>query len=320
MNNYLHKSLWFVILFVWSVPAVFASIDPVVFCRFLTQLRDRLEPGGALVGHNVTNAAEEMGGFLEAIQNDPGLKTTFHTVSEEGISVSIKSPSLEQILERYVQAIGGEKALENLRTRVCQGRFIDDRPYAGPQKIIPFETFSKVPDKSLVIMKDPENQEKEGFDGKIRWRQDNHGLILRENLERSQMDYFLDPHNALRIVKYFPDMELMGTVRLRDHQVHVVENSRRSPHYTLYFDVKTGLLIQVGYYELHEYEEVDGILFPFRLEYSRKGGSNTYVFDDVKHNIPVEDEIFSMPEKGKAAYGVGFVGQDEIIYLRSKGR
>jgi hypothetical protein len=236
--------------------------------------------------------------FLEAIQNDPELTTTFHTVSAEGISVSIKSPTLDQVLERYIEAIGGQEAIGKLTTRVCKGRYIDDRPYAGPKKIIPFETFSKVPDKSLFILKNPENGEKEGFDGSTRWRMDSHGLVRRENQARSQMDYFLDPRNALRIGEYFPDMELMGKVKLRDHEVYVVKNSRKSPHYTLYFDVVTGFLVQIGFYELHDYKEVDGIRFPFRLEYSRKGGSNTYIFDDVRQNVPIADERFDMPGKG----------------------
>jgi caffeoyl-CoA O-methyltransferase len=276
---------------------IFIDANKQDYGKFLALLKDRLKPGGALVGHNVTNSAEEMEDFLKAIQDDPDLKTTFHTVSAEGISVSIKSPSLEQILERYVNTIGGEKVLGKMTTRVCRGHYIDDRPYAGPKKVIPFETFSKIPDKSLFIYRDQENEEKEGFDGNIRWRQDNNGLVRRENQERSQMDYFLDPQNALRIEQYFPDMELMGKVKLRDHEVYVVENSRKSPHYTLYFEAATGLLIQIGFYELHEYKEVDGILFPFRLEYSRKGGSNTYVFDDVRHNIPIEDMFFHMPKK-----------------------
>ena len=277
---------------------IFIDANKEDYGRFLELLKDRLKPGGALVGHNVTNSAREMKDFLEAIQNDPELETTFHTVSAEGISVSIKSPTLEQILGRYVEALGGQAAIEKLTTRVCKGRFIDDRPYAGPKQVVPFETFSKVSDKSLFILKHPENTEQEGFDGKIRWRLDTNGLIKRENQERSQMDYFLDPQNALRIREYFPGMEVMGKVMLRGHSVYVVENTRKSPHYTLYFDVGNGLLIQIGYYELHEYREVDGIKFPFRLEYSRKGGSNTYVFDDVRHNMPIEDERFAMPGKG----------------------
>ncbi|UCE40366.1 MAG: hypothetical protein JSV17_13010 [Candidatus Aminicenantes bacterium] len=212
-----------------------------------------------------------------------------------------ESHTLEQILERYVEAIGGKEAVEKLTTRVCKGQFIDDRPYAGPKQVIPFETFSKIPDKSLFIMKHPDNTERDGFDGKIRWRQDNNGLVRRENQERSQMDFFLDPQNALRIQEYFPGMEVMGKVKLRGHSVYVVENNRKSPHYTLYFDVETGQLIQIGYYELHEYQDVDGIKFPFRLELSRKGGSNTYVFEDVRHNVTIEDERFIMPGKGKGA-------------------
>jgi hypothetical protein len=219
-----------------------------------------------------------------------------------GVSTAIigfqqESMTLEKVLERYVDAVGGQEAIAKLTTRVCKGQFIDDRPYVGPKQIIPFETLSKIPDKTLIIMKLPENIEHEGFDGNIRWRKDNNGLVRRENQERSQMDYFLDPQNVLRINEYFPGMELIGKVKLRGYSVYVVENSRKSPHYTLYFDVETGLLIQIGYYELYEYRDVDGIKFPFRLENSRKGGSNTYEFQDVRHNIPIEDKRFVMPDK-----------------------
>jgi len=115
------------------------------------------------------------------------------------------------------------------------------------------------------------------------------------------LEYFLDPQNALRIREYFPAMELMGMVKLRGLSVYIVENSRKSPHYTLYFDVAKGLLVQIGYYEIYDYQDVDGIKFPFRLDYGRKGGSNTYIFDEVRHNSPIEDDRFSMPRKKDGA-------------------
>jgi caffeoyl-CoA O-methyltransferase len=276
---------------------IFIDANKEDYGRFFEMLKDRIKPGGALLGHNVTNSAREMKDFLDAIRNDPDFKTTFHPVSAEGISVSIKTPTLEQILNRYVETLGGRVAIEKLTSRVCRGRFIDDRPYAGPKQIIPFDALSKVPDKSLFILHHPDNTEWEGFDGSIRWRLDNNGLVRREDQERSQMDYFCDPQNALRIREYFPAMEMMGTVKLRGLSVYVVENSRKSPHYTLYFNAGNGLLVQIGYYEVHDYRDVDGVKFPFRLEYSRKGGSNSYVFDEVRHNVPVEDDRFSMPSK-----------------------
>lgn len=279
---------------------VFIDADKKDYGRFLRLLKNRVKPGGAIVGHNVTNSEREMKNFLDMIENDPELTTAFHPVSAEGISVSIrkdKPPNLEEILERYIDAVGGREAISKLTTRTCKGHFIDDRPYAGPKQVISFETFSRIPDKSLFIMDHTENPEREGFDGMVRWRLDNNGLIQRKNQERSQMDYFLDPQNALRIHEYFPGMELTGTAKLRGNSVYVVKNKRKSPHFTLYFDEDTGLLVQIGYYELHDYRDVDGIKYPFRLEYSRKGGSNTYIFEDVRHNIPVEDTLFIMPKK-----------------------
>jgi predicted O-methyltransferase YrrM len=59
------------------------------YVRFLNLVRGRVVEGGAIVGHNVTNHAEDMQDYLAAIRNDAGLETTFHELSAEGISVSI---------------------------------------------------------------------------------------------------------------------------------------------------------------------------------------------------------------------------------------
>ena len=60
------------------------------YVKFLRLLKDRISPGGAIVAHNVTNQARDMKEFLEAIRNDSTLETTFHEISAEGFSVSIK--------------------------------------------------------------------------------------------------------------------------------------------------------------------------------------------------------------------------------------
>ena len=60
--------------------------------------------------------------------------------------------------------------------------------------------------------------------------------------------------------------------------------------------VETGLLRRIGYYwDLTDYREVDGVMVPFRIARSRKGGSTTLVFDRVAHNVPLEDNLFHMP-------------------------
>jgi predicted O-methyltransferase YrrM len=59
------------------------------YVKFLRLLRNRVVTGGAIVGHNVTNYAHDMRDYLAAIQNDPGLETTFAELSAEGMSISI---------------------------------------------------------------------------------------------------------------------------------------------------------------------------------------------------------------------------------------
>ncbi len=69
---------------------IFIDANKEDYGKFFQILRDRIIPGGALVAHNVANYAQDMKDFLEAIQNDPDFGTTFHPISEEGLSVSIK--------------------------------------------------------------------------------------------------------------------------------------------------------------------------------------------------------------------------------------
>jgi hypothetical protein len=56
------------------------------------------------------------------------------------------------------------------------------------------------------------------------------------------------------------------------------------------------LLVRLGYSGvLSDYRVVDGVRVPFRYALSRKGGSSTYSFDRIAHNVPVDRTHFAMP-------------------------
>jgi hypothetical protein len=137
----------------------------------------------------------------------------------------------------------------------------------------------------------------EGSDGGTAWVQDLDGLNLKETALRSKIAWLLNPQNALRIGEYFPDLRVVSERAIGDSWVYVVESSELDPaHYALSFDVETGLLVGIGYYwYLQEYLEVDGVLVPHRVHISRKGGSTTYIFDLVGHNLPLEETLFAAP-------------------------
>jgi len=68
----------------------------------------------------------------------------------------------------------------------------------------------------------------------------------------------------------------------------------------IFFDVETGLLTQIGnFIELLDYREVDGIKVPFSISISRKGGSSTFVFENIEHNVFLDEKKFAKPDPGE---------------------
>ena len=58
--------------------------------RFFDMVYPRLSARGLFIAHNVVNKRDEMGDFLDAVQNHPSLWTTIVSPSGEGMSVSFK--------------------------------------------------------------------------------------------------------------------------------------------------------------------------------------------------------------------------------------
>ena len=95
--------------------------------------------------------------------------------------------------------------------------------------------------------------------------------------------------------EYFPGMHVVGRETRYGHDVYVVHSDLDSTHNALSFDVKSGLLVQIGWFwTLEDYQESDGVKVPTRVAESRKGGSTTWIFGDVTHNTPVALEVFAV--------------------------
>ncbi len=209
---------------------------------------------------------------------------------------SDKIPNVEQILERYAEAMGGREAIEKLSTRICTGRVITDlstREHPIYESGY-FEAYAKVPSSYYTKTWSDQGNYIRAYDGNEGWISDKCGVKPDKSAEKRRLDWLLNPQNALRIKEYFPDLRMQGTLVVHDHEVYALETS--ALHQPLFFDVNSGLLIGFGYnWEIHDYREVDGVLFPHRIHLSRKGGSTVYEFETVENNKRINDSLFSMP-------------------------
>jgi hypothetical protein len=209
-------------------------------------------------------------------------------------------PTVEMVLKRYIDAAGGREALERLSTRLSTGIMITDLT-SRQEPILEkywFTAHAKSPSCYLLEIWTDHGIEKTGFDGTAGWKQDKCGAQPDESAERSKLAYFLNPQGPLYIPDYFPGLKYAGREMLAGKQADVLEPAGRpAAHYRLYFDVTSGLLARIGYYwDIQDYRRVDGVLLPHRISASRKGGSTTWEFNEIRHNIEISDSIFTMPE------------------------
>lgn len=205
-------------------------------------------------------------------------------------------PSIELILARYIEVIGGAEAVASLKTRVATMHCITDLPSRTPP-VYDVDTLfiqSVSTGEYLVVDRTSRGVVTQGFDGEEAWKIDVDGKAFDFDARGSRDRWMTDPQFPIKLTSYFPDMELVGVRNWDGAYLYIVDIDGDESHW-LGFEMDTGLLTRVGYHhELRDYREVDGVLIPHRVIYGRKGGSSTFFIDSIEHNTLLDRSIFSL--------------------------
>jgi hypothetical protein len=209
-------------------------------------------------------------------------------------------PSVGQVLERYIEAVGGREAIEKLTTRVCRIKQIHDLSWTDPKvQKVQMETYAKAP--HLIVWKEqkPTGDRLEGYDGKNFWHSEGGETVIREKTIPLKHRFIFDPRGSLSVEYYFPNLSVESIEMIKDRKCYKLQpEGLKEAHFSLFFDVETGLLVRIGYYwDLEDYREIDGVKMPFKITMGRKGGSSTFVLQSIEHNVPLEDDTFAIPAK-----------------------
>ena len=215
-------------------------------------------------------------------------------------------PSLETVLQKYVDAIGGKDALAKFTTRVIKGR-VD---VAGVSRGGKMESFMKAPNRSLTVLEmGPLGITKQGFDGSTGWYvSKTSGMRNLKGPELAAVTADADFYRDLRIKELYATTKLLGKTKSGFRELYVVQAVPRggSVEY-FYFDVETGLLFRRDttrqtsegmvraeiYYG--DWREVDGIRLPFSITQSMPRMNLEFTVEEVKHNVPLEEAVFRRP-------------------------
>jgi len=215
-------------------------------------------------------------------------------------------PSADQVLDKYVKAIGGKAALEKLTSRVSKGTFeMDQLPGPAAEEI-----YAKAPNKQYMVTDlSSFGQARRGFNGAVGW-EDNPQTGMRDitGSELAAMKRDSDFYMAIKLRELYPKMTVKGKESVNGHDAYVVEAiPPEGAAVTMYFDADSGLLVRTVRetegpngkttldVTLDDYRAVDGIKLPFVMHFTLGEFAFVIKLSEVKHNVPIDDAKFDKP-------------------------
>jgi hypothetical protein len=220
-------------------------------------------------------------------------------------------PSLEEILQKYTQALGGEAAIIKIKTRVEKGTL--DVP--AHHMLSTIEIYRKAPDKIVNIVHTPRGDSSQGYNGSIGWqaRGDEVEEVRGDDLMHLKDSAALHP--GLNLQTNYARVEVISITKINGHDSYCVNASRATgaPD-QYYFDTQSGLLLRVSTQidsplgaipqdtNYEDYRDVSGVKTPFVNRVVRPDDESIYTWGQIQANIPIDDSRFDKPaEKPKVA-------------------
>ena len=212
-------------------------------------------------------------------------------------------PSAEQLLDKYLAAIGGADALQKITSRVQKGTLT---AFGGQH--FPVEVYSKAPDKRFSVMHLQGGDSFTGFDGKQGWLSvpgRMHTMSAAENAAaRIDADLYLPAHLKTLYQKFSVDLGQ----KIDGHDTYMVAGrTEGQPPFRLYLDKESGLLLRLVRYaetplgrnptqiDYADYRDANGVKAPFRWTLARPGNRFTIQVEQLQQNVPVDDSKFVPP-------------------------
>jgi photosynthetic reaction center cytochrome c subunit len=235
----------------------------------------------------------------------------------------LTEPTADQILAKYIQALGGEQAIRKVTSRLVTATM--EIP-SGPGGTTPVpsqvEQYRKAPNLALNINYTPTYTVSDGFDGTTAWTQDMNGAVsdVAFAIDQVRIKRGANFYEPLDLKQEYARMGVIGVERINDREVYAVNGVPAGDSVErLYFDMRSGLLLrkvtilttpfgnipfQVDY---DNYRDTgSGVKYPFLIHMipatarSEAQTQSTIRVQKVQDNVDINDAKFIKPESKPA--------------------
>jgi tetratricopeptide (TPR) repeat protein len=216
-------------------------------------------------------------------------------------------PSVDEVLKRHVEAMGGEAAINRVTSRVITGT-VD---VAGISRGGSFETHALAPNKMLtVIQAHPMGTIKMGFNGKSGWYLANGPVRALKGVELATLQREADFYSPLRIKNNFARVTLPGMSKIGYRDVYVLDLQPLSgATERLYLDAQTYLPVRINTVRtvgrvsepveiyLDDWRDFDGVKYPFSTSQNSPSVKLGFTVKEIRHNMTVDPRLFEPAPK-----------------------
>jgi photosynthetic reaction center cytochrome c subunit len=229
-------------------------------------------------------------------------EAAMNSAPEGGMNAS--TPSTDEIISNYIEALGGASALEKITTRVEKGTLT---AFGG--RHFPITLYAQAPDERVSIMQTPRGESITGYNGSEGWMTGGPGpprMMTADDLAAARLNAEFDL--ALDLKQLYPHLREARPEQVNGKTAYVLLGLKRGqPPVKLYFDPESGLLVRMESFsetalgpnptdvDYADYRQVDGIKVPFQWTIARPGGSFTIQVSSIQQNVPIEKSKFAAP-------------------------
>jgi hypothetical protein len=221
-------------------------------------------------------------------------------------------PSADEIFSKYAAALGGQAAIDKLKSRIAKGTVTQANGNS-----FQFELSQAAPDKFYLLVTTPQGTIERGFNGQVGWEKTARGVREITGAELITFKVANGLFSLLKLKEQYSKPPRVRKDKIGDRDVYMVDGTTtENRRMRLYFDATSGLLLRrtttmptiIGIIpdqiELEDYREADGLKFPFTSRAATLEVGNptsTRTFTELKLNVPVDESKFNMPPAPKPA-------------------
>lgn len=220
---------------------------------------------------------------------------------------AVKLPTTQEVLDKYVKAMGGRDAIMKVRSTKSTGT-VELSPIGVTGTV---ESISAAPDHAFSKMTLTGLGEFfEGYDGKTAWSSNPiQGMREKTGVELAQTKLINNFYRDINIDKLYSKLIVKSIEKVGDKDAYVVTGQAEGlPETTFYFDTNSGLMVrtdttiispegqQPAKIFIDEMKSFDGVMVPTKVRTVLPSVEIRLNLTDVKTNITVDDATFAKPK------------------------